>query len=111
VAALLAAADLFCLTSRREGVPVSILEAMAAGRAVVATDVGGVREQVVEGETALLVPPGDPGAFARAVAALLADPARRGAFGAAGQARARARFTVERAAAAIAAVYAELLGR
>ncbi len=109
VAALLAAADIFCLTSRREGVPVAILEAMAAGRAVVATRVGGVAELIVAGETGLLVAPGDPAATAAALAELIASAARREQFGAAGQARARAHFTIERAQAAIAAVYDEVL--
>jgi glycosyltransferase involved in cell wall biosynthesis len=118
VPALLAACDVFCLTSHREGVPVSILEAMAAGKPVVATDVGGVGELVVEsgtpdvaaaGETGLLAPAGDDRRLAAALAALLAAPARRAAMGAAGQARARAAFTLERAAAEIAAVYRELI--
>ncbi len=118
VPALLAACDVFCLTSNREGVPVSILEAMAAGKPVVATDVGGVRELVagtggpeaqVPGETGLLAPAGDDRALARALAALIADPTRRAAMGAAGRARARASFTLERAAGAIAGVYRELI--
>jgi glycosyltransferase involved in cell wall biosynthesis len=118
VPALLAACDVFCLTSRREGVPVSILEAMAAGKPVVATDVGGVRELVVAtggpdaavpGETGLLAASGDDHTLAAALAALLADPARRAAMGAAGRARARASFTLERAARDIADVYRELL--
>jgi glycosyltransferase involved in cell wall biosynthesis len=118
VPALLAACDVFCLTSHREGVPVSILEAMAAGKPVVATAVGGVGELVVEsgtpdvaaaGATGLLAPAGDDRRLAAALAALLADPARRAAMGAAGQARARAAFTLERAAAEIAAVYRELI--
>lgn len=109
VGALLAAADIFCLTSRREGVPVAILEAMAAGRAVVATRVGGVAELVAAGETGILVAPGDPAATAAALAELLASAARRQALGASGQARARAHFTIERAQAAIATVYDEVL--
>jgi glycosyltransferase involved in cell wall biosynthesis len=61
---VLASADVFVLSSRSEGFPVSILEAMAAGLPVVATEVGGVSESVVDGETGLLVPPGDSGALA-----------------------------------------------
>ncbi len=106
---LLAAADIFCLTSRREGMPVSILEAMAGGRPVVATDVGGVRELVVDGETGLIVPPGDPEALAHALAELLADPERRARLGAAGQTRARSRHTIERAAEATTRVYNQAL--
>jgi glycosyltransferase involved in cell wall biosynthesis len=120
VPALLAACDVFCLTSNREGVPISILEAMAAGKPVVATDVGGVGELVVESgtpdvaaacETGLLAPAGDDRRLALALAALIADPARRAAMGSSGRARARASFTRERAAAAIAAVYRELFPR
>jgi glycosyltransferase involved in cell wall biosynthesis len=77
-----AAADVVALTSRNEGSPVSIIEAMAAGRAVVCTAVGGVPDVVRPG-TGLLVPPGDDGAFAGALTALLSDPARRAAIGAA----------------------------
>jgi len=108
---LLAATDVFCLTSRREGAPRSILEAMAVGRAVVATDVGGVNELVVEGETGVLVPPDDPRAIAGALAALLADPERRARLGSAGRARARAHHTLDRAAAAIAGAYGEVITR
>ncbi|HWN81823.1 MAG TPA: glycosyltransferase family 4 protein, partial [Candidatus Udaeobacter sp.] len=109
IPALLAACDLFCLTSRREGVPISIVEAMAAGKAVVATDVGGTRELVLTGETGLLAPSGDDQALAEALLRLLGDRALAAAFGRAGQERARAHFTVERAARDIAAVYTELL--
>jgi glycosyltransferase involved in cell wall biosynthesis len=109
VAALLAAADVFCLTSRREGVPVAILEAMAAGRPVVATRVGGVAELVAAGETGILLSPGDPAATAAALAELIASPARRAALGTAGQARARAHFTIDRAQQEIVAVYDEVL--
>jgi glycosyltransferase involved in cell wall biosynthesis len=109
VPAVLAASDLFCLTSRREGVPVSILEAMAAARAVVATDVGGVKELVIDGETGLLTPGADEQALSRALLELLRDRGRADQLGRAGQERARSQFTLERAARAIAAVYAELL--
>ena len=64
---LLAAADLFVLGSAFEGLPVSIMEAMAAGLPVAATAVGGVPEAVVDGETGILVPPRDPDALADAV--------------------------------------------
>lgn len=77
-----AAADVVALTSRNEGSPVSIIEAMAAGRTVVCTAVGGVPDVVRPG-TGVLVPSGDDTAFAAAVAALLSDPSRRAALGAA----------------------------
>ena len=73
IAALLAAADLFALSSFREGLPVSILEAMAAGVPVVSTDVGGVGEAVTGGETGLLVPSGDAEAMASAFEQILTD--------------------------------------
>ena len=93
---LLAAADLFVLSSRSEGLPISVLEAMAAGLPVVATDVGGVSELVVDGETGFLVPPADPGALAEAVERLLRDHELRHRFGAAGRLRAERRFDVAR---------------
>jgi glycosyltransferase involved in cell wall biosynthesis len=67
-------------------------EAMAAGKPVVATRVGGIPEYVADGETGVLVPPDDPGALADAVTALLADPDRLSRFGRAGRARVEAQF-------------------
>ena len=95
VGELLAAADLFVLSSRSEGLPLSILEAMAAGLPVVASDVGGVPELVVDGETGLLVPPGDPHALAAAIDRLLDDPDLRRRLGAAGRLRVSEQFDLE----------------
>jgi glycosyltransferase involved in cell wall biosynthesis len=88
VADLLAATDVVVLPSiGQEDFPIVTLEAMAAGRAVVATRVAGSKEQVVDGETGRLVPVGDEHAVASAVLEVLADPERREAMGAAGRRR------------------------
>jgi glycosyltransferase involved in cell wall biosynthesis len=80
VTSVLWASDLLCLPSRREGVPRVVMEAMACRLPVVATDVVGTREVVLDGETGVLVPFGDSPAMAAAIAALLDDPARRSAL-------------------------------
>lgn len=85
---LLRAADIFVLPSHREGMPRSIIEAMCAGLPVVATDIRGSREEVVDGETGLLVPLGDEAALAAALGRLVADTALRRRMGEAGRARA-----------------------
>ena len=93
VARLLAAADVFALPSHFEGLPMSVIEAMLTGLPVVATDVRGPREQVVEGVTGLLVPPGEDEPLAEALRRLAADPALRARMGEAGRARALERYT------------------
>jgi glycosyltransferase involved in cell wall biosynthesis len=93
VAALLAGCDVFCLPSFAEGLPLVVLEAMAQGKPVVATPVGGTPELVVDGETGVLVPPGDADALARALTELLADAPRAARMGEAGRARVLAEFS------------------
>lgn len=94
VTAFLRQAAVFALGSRRESLPNVVLEAMACGLPVVATDVGGLDELVVPGKTGLLVPPGRPVAMARALKALLVDPAKARDLGRAGRQRAAARFAL-----------------
>ncbi len=90
---LLAACDLFVLPSVSEGLPISILEAMAAARPVVATSVGGIPELVADGQSGRLVAPGRPDELARAMSDLLGDPKLRAQMGAAGHARFRSMFS------------------
>lgn len=84
---LLMAADVFALPSHFEGLPMSVIEAMLTGLPVVATDVSGPREQVVEGETGFLVPPGLSAPLARALCLLVQDMALREMMGRAGRHR------------------------
>ena len=89
---LLAASDVFVLSSRSEGLPVSVLEAMAAELPIVASRVGGLAELFVDGETGILVSPGDAAALARALGRLVEDSELRRRLGAAGRARAESSF-------------------
>jgi glycosyltransferase involved in cell wall biosynthesis len=110
VGPLLERASLLVHPARWEGFGLVLLEAMLAGRAVVATEVSAIPEVVVDGETGLLVPPDDPQALARAIDRLLSDDGERERLGNAGRERAHAEFSVERMAARTAAVY-ELAAR
>jgi glycosyltransferase involved in cell wall biosynthesis len=85
VAARLREADLFCLPSFFEGIPISIMEAMATGLPVVATAVGGIPELVIDRRTGFLIPAGRADALADAIAAFVADPALRGRLAQAGR--------------------------
>jgi alpha-maltose-1-phosphate synthase len=105
---LLTHATVFVCPSLYEPLGIVNLEAMACGTAVVGSRVGGVPEVVADGETGLLVPPGDPAALAAAVNALLADAALAAEMGRRGRARADAEFGWPGIAAQTAALYAEL---
>ncbi|MBI5837947.1 MAG: glycosyltransferase [Candidatus Eisenbacteria bacterium] len=107
--AILSDLDASALSSRNEGLPVAVIEAMAAGVPVVATDVGGVRELLGEEEAGLVVPPEDPEAFAAALLRLLRDPVLAGRLGRRGRERAT-RYREPELLRAIAALYRELLG-
>jgi glycosyltransferase involved in cell wall biosynthesis len=102
--------DLFAMSSVTEGLGTSLLDAMACGKAVVATETGGIPEVVEDGVTGLLVPPRDHRAMAAAIVRLLSDDGLRRRMGEAGLARVGARFTVERMIAETAAVYARVAG-
>jgi glycosyltransferase involved in cell wall biosynthesis len=93
---LLASLDVFAFPSLFEGLCLAVIEAQAAGVPVVATPVGGIRETVVDGETGLLVPTGDPPALAEAIRRLLEDRPAAEAMAAEAKRRVRERFSVER---------------
>ena len=96
VAPWLGAADAFVLPSRLEGLSVALLEAMATGLPVIASDVGGTREAA--GGAAVLVPPADPGALADALVAVLSDPGVAAALGEAARRRVLSRYGIQQVA-------------
>lgn len=106
----LAALDVYVLPSLWESLPISVLEAMAQSLPVVASDVGGVSELVVHGETGLLVRPGDPAALADAIGALIADAQLRKRMGAAGRKRCEALFSLDTMHSGIVSAYSQALG-
>lgn len=96
IPALLSQCDIGVLSSCYEGLPNAILEYMAAGLPVIATRVGGIPDVVLDGETGLIVPPGDSGALSGALLSLLKDPLTAQGMGMAGRKRVEHYFTVER---------------
>jgi glycosyltransferase involved in cell wall biosynthesis len=106
---LLGALDVFLLTSRFEGLPYSVIEALAAGTPVVATDVAGTRDVVRHERTGLLSAPGDTTALSAAVTQLLNDRDRARLIGEAGRADVIARFSVEQMVARTESLYCSLL--
>ena len=87
--------DLFVLASLFEGMPNVVMEAMAMGKAVVATNVNGARELMEDGKTGLVIPPADPEALAKTISSLIDDPERLNAFGRAGKERVASQFTTD----------------
>jgi glycosyltransferase involved in cell wall biosynthesis len=106
---LFASADVVVLPSLAEGLPLSLLEAMAAGTPVVATAIGGTDEAVEDGITGLLVPPSDAPALAAAVERVLADPEEARRRAEAGAARVASLFAADRMVERVEALYEELL--
>jgi glycosyltransferase involved in cell wall biosynthesis len=101
--------DVFCLPSRSEGFPISLLEAWLAGVPAVCTAVGGIPDVVTDGESALLVPPGDDAALVEALSRLLDDRDLRDRLGRAGQRVVRERYSLERVTSEYEARYRGLL--
>ncbi len=103
--------DVFVLPSREEACPMALLEAMAAGRAVVATQVGGTPEVVTHAVDGLLVPPEDPSALARALLVMLEDSALRATLGAAAQRKVFTQFTREQMVDEMLSFYQRILAK
>jgi glycosyltransferase involved in cell wall biosynthesis len=106
---IIAASDVYVLPSLDEGLPVSLLEAMALGRAVVATRVGGIPEVVLPDRTGILVEPNDPERLAWEVLGLLQTPERRRQLGEAAQAAARQRYGMGSMVTAVEQLYREVV--
>jgi glycosyltransferase involved in cell wall biosynthesis len=104
---LLALADVFVMPSLWEGLPMALLEAMIAGKAIVASAASGIPEAIVNGREGLLVPPADVGALADALQSVLTDPARRAALGQAAATRGHSEFTVKIMADRYESLYAD----
>ena len=104
----LARACVFCLPSHAEGLPMAMLEAMAVGKAVVVTRVGGIPEAVSDGDNGLLVPPRDVAALAAALGRVLADQALRARLGARARDSVAERFSTAVVGATLSGVYREL---
>lgn len=109
LAALYSALDLVLLTSLNEGTPVALIEAAAAGKPVVSTNVGGVSDVVLDNKSGFLVSPGEPASIADRANLLLGDQELAARFGAAGREYVSAQFSSERLLSDIAALYAELM--
>ncbi len=102
---ILAASDVFVLASLWEGLPLALVEAMASGLPVIATEVSGTRQVVVDGTSGLLVPPGDPASLASAIHWVEADPEAAARLASEGRARVTAMFTAEAQAERLATLF------
>jgi glycosyltransferase involved in cell wall biosynthesis len=108
---LLGACDAFVLPSLYEGTSLALLEAMAAGKAIVSTEIGGTNELIVQGDSGLLVPAGDASALASAVRRVLEDEALRAALGARARERAGRHFSPDAKAGRVVGIYEHLLAQ
>ena len=106
---LLAVVDISVLTSIREGTSMVLLESMAAGKPIVATDVGGTPEVVIDGEVGILVPPKDAAALAKALITLLSDPCLASRMEMSGRQRVQAKFSLRKSVDRLEALYDELV--
>jgi glycosyltransferase involved in cell wall biosynthesis len=105
------AIDIFCLSSDSEGMPLSLLEALASGVPVVSTEVGGIPEVIESGKTGYLVPKGSAEFLAKRILELLQDPSKAAELALSGRAMVRERFAAEKMIRAIEAVYDEALAK
>jgi glycosyltransferase involved in cell wall biosynthesis len=105
---VMVSSDMLVLPSYREGTPLVILEAMAAGLPVIATDIAGIPEQIENGANGFLIPPGDADALATQIERLLSSPGLREQFGAAGRRRS-SQFSRDRMIEDYSSLYRELL--
>ena len=110
IADLLAAADVYVMPSRSEGLPIALIEAMLAGKAIVASGVGGIPELIEQGRHGILVPPGDPVALAQALERVLRDADLRIRLGKSASEKAAKGYTAEVMVRAYHQVYRDALG-
>jgi glycosyltransferase involved in cell wall biosynthesis len=109
--ALLTKSDIYVLPSFNEGLPISVLEAMAAGLPVITTDVGGLPDLVTHGESGLLIGPGRVAALAAAILRLASDPESRQQMGEAAREHVAARYNREAVLNLLSSVYADVADR
>jgi glycosyltransferase involved in cell wall biosynthesis len=108
---LQALADIFVMPSLWEGLPMSLLEAMVAGKAIVASETAGIPEAIEDGRQGILVPPGDADALTAGLRTLLTDPCRRRELGAGAMARAHQEFTIQVMTDRYLSTYARLIAQ